>query len=132
MTDQELLLQPEESYMDDGQLAYFQRVLGDNKALITSRLQSYHSTLKDSIREADFTDLASNEEHRSISLAMMNRDREELKRIDSALERIKEGEYGYCEQTGEPIGLRRLLVNPTTKLSVESMRVVEAQGRHRV
>lgn len=131
MTEQELLLQPEENYMDDGQLAYFKRVLGEKKASITSRLQSYHSTMKDSIREADVTDLASNEEHRSISLAMMNRDREELKRIDAALERIKDGEYGYCEHTGEPIGLRRLLVNPTTKLSVESMRVEEAKGRHR-
>lgn len=130
MTEQELLLQPEENYMDDCQLAYFQHVLGEKRTSIMSRLQSYHSTMKEPMREADVTDIASNEEHRSLSLAMMCRDREEMKRIDAALERIKDGEYGYCEHTGETIGLRRLLVNPTTKLSVESMRVEEAKGRH--
>lgn len=131
MTDQELLLQPQENYMDDGQLAYFRRVLEEKKASVISRLQSYHSSMKDPVREADVTDLASNEEHRSLSLAMMNRDREELKRINEALERIREGDYGYCDHTGEPIGLRRLLVNPTTNLSVESMRVEESKSRHR-
>ncbi len=131
MNEQELLLQPEENYMDDGQLDYFRRILREKKATILNRLQSYHSSMKDSIREADVTDLASNEEQRSLSMTMMNRDRDELKRIDAALERVEEGEYGYCDHTGEPIGLRRLLVNPTTKLSVESMRVEESRGRHR-
>ncbi len=112
MTEQELLLQPEENYMDDRQLAYFQRILAEKKVSIMSRLQSYHDSMKDSVREADVTDLASNEEHRSLSLAMMNRDREALKRINEALERIRENDYGYCDHTGEPIGLRRLLGEP--------------------
>ncbi len=131
MTAQDLLAQPDDAYMNQDQLEYFRETLVKMKSAVNARLQSYHSTMKDSVREADITDLATNEEQRSISLAMMGRDRQELKRIDSALDRIKEGEYGYCDHTGEPIGLRRLLANPTTELSVESMRVFEAKGRHR-
>ena len=74
--------------------------------------------------------MGSAEEHRQWQLRMLEREKKLLDKIDEALDRIANGDYGYCEETGEPIGLRRLLLRPTATLSIEAKERQEQMERH--
>ena len=78
----------------------------------------------DNVSSADIVDQASSLTDKSVEMKSLNRSRKLISKIESALKRIKDGTYGYCEETGEPIGLKRLIARPIATLSIE------AQERH--
>lgn len=114
-----------EPFMNPEQLAYFRQKLMAWKDEI---LRESHDTLvtlqNESLREPDVTDRASSETDWSLELRTRDRQRKLIAKIDAALRRIEEGEYGYCEVTGEPISLARLEARPIATMTVE------AQERH--
>ncbi|MET3439214.1 DnaK suppressor protein [Sphingomonas sp. 1185] len=115
----------DEPFMSLKQQAYFRRKLIDWKESIQREAQGTLSQLQvDSLREPDLTDRASSETDWSIELRTRDRQRKLISKIDAALRRIDEGEYGYCEVTGEPISLGRLEARPIATMTVE------AQERH--
>jgi len=115
----------DEPFMNDRQQAYFRDKLIQWKEAILRESQETLSQLQvDSLREADLTDRASSETDWSIELRTRDRQRKLISKIEAALRRIEEGEYGYCEVTGEPISLARLEARPIATMTVE------AQERH--
>ena len=114
-----------ETFMNSVQLAYFRRKLLDWKEAIVRESRDTMAQLKSGpIREADVTDRASSETDWGIELRTRDRQRKLIAKIDAALRRIEQGEYGYCEVTGEPISLARLEARPIATMTVE------AQERH--
>ncbi len=114
-----------EEFMNERQLAYFRRKLLSWKDSILKESQETLDQLKsESLREPDIADRASSETDWSLELRTRDRQRKLINKIDSALRRIDEGEYGYCEVTGEPISLGRLEARPIATMTVE------AQERH--
>jgi len=114
----------DEPFMNDRQRAYFRKKLLDWKEEILRSSRDTLESLQDSEQHPDLTDRASSETDRAIELRARDRQRKLIAKIDAALKRIDEGTYGYCEETGEPIGIRRLDARPIATLSVE------AQERH--
>ena len=115
----------DEPFMSLRQQAYFRRKLQQWKEAIQQEAAATISQLQvDSLREADLTDRASSETDWSIELRTRDRQRKLIGKIDAALRRIDDGEYGYCEVTGEPISLGRLEARPIATMTVE------AQERH--
>ncbi len=115
----------DEAFMNLRQQDYFRGLLNDWKDAIKREAQGTLSQLQiDSLREADLTDRASSETDWSIELRTRDRQRKLISKIDAALRRIDDGEYGYCEVTGEPISLARLEARPIATMTVE------AQERH--
>jgi DnaK suppressor protein len=115
----------EEAFMNPRQLAYFRAKLLAWKDAILREAQGTLAQLQtDSLREPDITDRASSETDWSIELRTRDRQRKLIAKIEAALRRIEEGEYGYCEVTGEPISLARLEARPIATMTVE------AQERH--
>ena len=116
---------PDEPFMNPRQLSYFRAKLHDWKEAILLEAQGTLSQLQlDSLRESDLTDRASSETDWSIELRTRDRQRKLINKIDAAIRRIEEGEYGYCEVSGEPISLARLEARPIATMTVE------AQERH--
>lgn len=114
-----------EPFMNSRQQTYFRRKLLDWKEAILRESRGTLAQLQvDSMREPDVTDRASSETDWSIELRTRDRQRKLISKIDAAIRRIEEGEYGYCEMTGEPISLARLEARPIATMTVE------AQERH--
>jgi DnaK suppressor protein len=115
----------DEPFMNERQLEYFRRKLLNWKAELLDDSKSTIEGLQGSTRNIpDIADRASEETDRALELRTRDRQRKLVAKIDSALRRIDEGEYGYCEETGEPISLKRLDARPIATLSLE------AQERH--
>jgi DnaK suppressor protein len=115
----------DEAFMNPRQLDYFRDKLLDWKdAILREAKGTLEQLQNDSLREPDVTDRASSETDWSIELRTRDRQRKLISKIDAALRRIEEGEYGYCEVTGEPISLARLEARPVATMTVE------AQERH--
>ena len=115
----------DEPFMNPRQQAYFRNKLLQWKEAILLEAQGTLSQLQtESLREADLTDRASSETDWSIELRTRDRQRKLISKIEAAMRRIDEGEYGYCEVTGEPISLARLEARPIATMTVE------AQERH--
>ena len=115
----------DEPFMNPRQLDYFRSKLLEWKDSILREAQGTLAQLQiDSLREPDITDRASSETDWSIELRTRDRQRKLISKIEAALRRIDEGEYGYCEVTGEPISLARLEARPIATMTVE------AQERH--
>ena len=114
-----------EEFMNPRQQAYFRRKLQDWKESILRESRETLDQLQiDSLREPDVTDRASSETDWGIELRTRDRQRKLISKIDAAIRRIDEGEYGYCEVTGEPISLARLEARPVATMTGE------AQERH--
>ncbi len=114
-----------EEFMNAHQLEYFrQKLLRWRQDLLREAGYTLASLSEGGIAEPDLTDRASVETDRALELRTRDRARKLISKIDQALERIENGTYGYCEETGEPIGLRRLEARPIATLSIE------AQERH--
>ena len=114
-----------EPFMNPRQLEYFrEKLLAWKDAIYREAAGTLNQLQTDSLREADLTDRASSETDWSIELRTRDRQRKLIAKIDAALRRIDEGEYGYCEVTGEPISLARLEARPIATMTVE------AQERH--
>ena len=115
----------DEEFMNALQLEYFrQKLLRWRHELLREAGVTLNSLSAGGITEADLTDRASVETDRALELRTRDRARKLISKIDQALERINTGSYGFCEDTGEPIGLRRLEARPIATLSIE------AQERH--
>lgn len=129
MTEEQLLAQSADDYMNPGQLAYFQRLLNEKAVSLRARIVENQGLCKIE-RQSDDADSASTEEDRAKALRLIEMDGLMLKQINLALEAIAEGEYGYCIDTGEPITLKRLLLVPESLLSVDAMQARESRNRH--
>jgi DnaK suppressor protein len=115
----------DEPFMNPRQREYFrQKLLRWREELLKESSETLQHLQEESLHEADMTDRASLETDRSIELRTRDRERKLISKIDAALRRIDDGTYGYCEETAEPIGVRRLDARPIATLSVE------AQERH--
>jgi DnaK suppressor protein len=115
----------DEPFMNERQKEYFRRKLLDWKEGILRESRETLATLQsDSENHPDIADRASSETDRAIELRARDRQRKLIAKIDAALARIEDGSYGYCEETGDPIALRRLDARPIATLSIE------AQERH--
>ena len=115
----------DEPFMNDRQLAYFRRKLLNWKADLMGDTKSTIEGLQDSTRNIpDVADRASEETDRALELRTRDRERKLVSKIDAALRRIDQGEFGYCEKTGEPISLKRLDARPIATMTLE------AQERH--
>ena len=111
--------------MNKKQREYFRlRLLEWRDELLRESSATLQHLQRDSIHAPDIADRASAETERSVELRTRDRERKLISKIDEALQRIEDGTYGYCEETGEPIGLRRLEARPIATLSLE------AQERH--
>ena len=109
----------QEDFMGPVQREYFrQKLLGWRREILADSSQTINNLREDTGQEADIGDRASTEAGRLIELRSRDRARKLLSKIDAALQRIKDGTYGYCEDTGEPIGLNRLEARPVATLSL--------------
>jgi len=130
MKSEEILLDDykpaeDEPFMNDKQLEYFRRKLLAWRSDILEDSRDTIESMKDGTRNIpDVADRASEETDRALELRTRDRERKLVAKIDSALRRIDEGEYGYCDVTGEPISLKRLDARPIATMSLE------AQERH--
>jgi len=116
---------PKEPFMNDRQKAYFRQKLLDWRDDILKETKETLQHLQDENQNhPDIADRASSETDRAIELRARDRQRKLIAKIDAALGRIDDGTYGYCEETGEPISLKRLEARPIATLSIE------AQERH--
>jgi DnaK suppressor protein len=120
MTEEEILAAPESDYMSLRQLDFFRQRLHEERRLLLSNAQETTSHLQDNESTPDPSDRASVEEEHTLELRVRDRERKMLKKIEDAISRIDSGDYGYCEETGEPIGIARLLARPTATLSIEA------------
>jgi DnaK suppressor protein len=115
----------DEDYMNPTMLEYFRQKLHKWRSeLLTESSETLVNLQDGGIQEPDIADRASAETDKALELRTRDRERKLLAKIDEALERIVHGEYGYCEETGEPIGVKRLEARPNATLCVE------AQERH--
>ncbi len=119
-----------EEYMCEQQQNYFRMLLIEWKRSIHDAADQTLQSLQDGpIREADLNDRASSETDWGIELRTRDRQRKLVSKIDSALRRIDEGEYGYCEVTGDPIGLKRLIARPVATMTVEAQEAHERKEK---
>jgi DnaK suppressor protein len=115
----------DESFMNPQQLEYFRKKLTDWKVSIQADSRGTIETMQEGTRSIpDVADRASEETDRALELRTRDRERKVVAKIESALRRIEDGTYGYCDDTGEPISLKRLEARPIATLSLE------AQERH--
>ncbi|MDT0576513.1 RNA polymerase-binding protein DksA [Croceicoccus sp. F390] len=120
----------QEPYMSDHQLEFFRRLLVEWKQSIHNAAADTLLHLQDGpLREPDPNDRASSETDWGIELRTRDRQRKLIAKIDAALRRIDDGEYGYCEITGEPIGLGRLIARPIATMTIEAQEAHERRER---
>ena len=120
-----------EKYMCAKHLAYFKQKLTDWKVdlIKTNNEALYNSSMDDNSTSADIVDQASSYTEKNVEMRAINRQIKLISKIDSALKRIKEGTYGFCEDTGEPIGLKRLMARPVATLSIEAQEKHEKEEK---
>ena len=120
----------DESYMSETQQEYFRKLLMSWKRLILAASAGTLQSLQDGpIRDADLNDRASSETDWGIELRTRDRQRKLIAKIESALRRIDDGEYGFCEVTGEAIGLGRLIARPIATMTVEAQQAHERREK---
>jgi DnaK suppressor protein len=121
MTEPELLAMPEAEYMNEKQLDFFRAKLEVLKSdLLSNAGETTEHLREDTSIVPDPADRATLEEEHALELRTRDRERKLLKKISQSIARIESGDYGYCDETGEPIGLRRLLARPTATLTLEA------------
>nr|WP_106476925.1 RNA polymerase-binding protein DksA [Phytohalomonas tamaricis] len=118
MSKEALLAQPESSYMSTEQRHFFRVLLEQQLEETLDHIASLVAGLRDNERSADEADRASAEEEQRYALRVIDRERKLASKIREALERVETDDFGYCEMTGEPIGLQRLLLRPTATLCI--------------
>ncbi|MCQ9327955.1 RNA polymerase-binding protein DksA [Pelistega suis] len=120
LTEEQLLAMSDDDYMNDAQLAFFKNRL----KLLENDILNKANITTENLRETQFVpdpaDRATIEEEHALELRTRDRERKLLKKIQQSLQLIESKDYGWCEETGEPIGLGRLLARPTATLSLEA------------
>jgi DnaK suppressor protein len=120
----------DEPFMNDRQREYFRnKLLAWKEEILKESKETLANLQEESQNHPDFADRASSETDRSIELRARDRQRKLISKIDDALERIADGSYGYCEETGEPIALRRLEARPIATLSIEAQEAHERREK---
>ena len=121
---------PREPYMSEGQIRYFEDKLRRWRAeLLSASKQTIEQLRNQQPEVGDEADESTRLEAQQFELRTRDRYRKLIRKIDEALERLADGSYGYCELTGEPIGLARLEARPIANLSVEAQEIKERQER---
>jgi DnaK suppressor protein len=120
LTEPELLKQSEADYMSKQQLEFFREKLVELRSSILHNATDTGEHLRDTEVATDPSDRATQEEEYTLELRTRDRERKLLKKVDKALRMIDDGSFGWCEETGEPIGLARLIARPTATLSIEA------------
>ncbi|ANN69055.1 MULTISPECIES: RNA polymerase-binding protein DksA [Bordetella] len=119
-SEEELLAMPESDYMNERQLAFFKDRLKQLEQDILNNAGETTEHLRETQFVPDPADRATIEEEHALELRTRDRERKLLKKVQQSIARIDSGEYGWCEETGEPIGIPRLLARPTATLSLEA------------
>ncbi len=121
LTDAEVTAMPDSEYMNDIQMAFFRLKLVHLKdEVLTNASETTEHLREDTVVVPDPADRATIEEEHALELRTRDRERKLLKKIEQSIHRIDSGDYGYCDETGEPIGVARLLARPTATLSLEA------------
>ncbi|MGH1349458.1 MAG: RNA polymerase-binding protein DksA [Methyloligellaceae bacterium] len=120
----------DEEFMNEKQLEYFRsKLMAWKEDILQSTKETISHLQEDSTHHPDLTDRATSETDKALELRIRDRQRKLISKIDSALARIEDGSYGYCEDTGEPIGLGRLDARPVVTLSLEAQEKHERRER---
>ena len=121
LTDAEVMAMPDSEYMNDAQMAFFRLKLVQLKqGILANAGETTEHLREDTVVVPDPADRATIEEEHALELRTRDRERKLLKKIEQSIQRIDAGDYGYCDETGEPIGVGRLLARPTANLSLEA------------
>ncbi len=121
LTDAEVLAMPDSEYMNDAQLGFFRhKLLVLRNDILNNAGETAEHLREDAVVVPDPADRATIEEEHALELRTRDRERKLLKKIEQSIQLIDSGEYGYCDETGEPIGIGRLLARPTANLSLEA------------
>ena len=120
LTEADLIKAPERDYMNEAQLAFFKQRLIEIRAQLLNNADDTGQHLRENEVTTDPSDRATLEEEYTLELRTRDRERKLLKKVEKSIKLIDDGEYGFCEETGEPIGIPRLLARPTATLSLEA------------
>lgn len=120
LTAEEILKMPDDDYMNAQQLEFFRRRLTDLEKELRANADQTTVNLRETTVVPDPADRATIEEEHALELRTRDRERKLLKKVQAAVKRIDDGDYGYCEETGDPIGVARLMARPTATLSLEA------------
>lgn len=121
LTDQEVLSMPDGEYMNDVQMAFFRhKLVALKEGILANAGETTEHLREDTVVVPDPADRATIEEEHALELRTRDRERKLLKKIEQSIARIDAGDYGYCDETGEPIGVGRLIARPTASLSLEA------------
>lgn len=120
LTDEEILKAPEKDYMNDAQLAFFKKKLVELRDQLLQNADDTGEHLRENEVTTDPSDRATLEEEYTLELRTRDRERKLLKKVEKSIRLIDDGSYGWCEETGEPIGVPRLIARPTATLSLEA------------
>lgn len=127
LTESQIVLMDEAHYMSDAQLKFFKARLSAVEEMLEARMKTSADDIAAGVAEADPIDRASAEEEHQMAIASRARDLEQLAEVQTALARIVTGDFGWCVETGEMIGIGRLLVCPTAVLCIEAQQRREAK-----
>lgn len=121
LTDQEVIAMPDGEYMNEKQMAFFRlKLIELKRGILENAGETTEHLREDTVVVPDPADRATIEEEHALELRTRDRERKLLKKIEQSIQRIDAGDYGYCDETGEPIGVGRLLARPTATLSLEA------------
>ncbi|AEG70605.1 RNA polymerase-binding protein DksA [Ralstonia solanacearum] len=120
LTEAEILKMSDKDYMNEAQLAFFKDRLEKLRDDILKNAGQTTEHLRETVIVPDPADRATIEEEHALELRTRDRERKLLKKVEQSIQRIDEGNYGYCDETGEPIGVPRLLARPTATLTLEA------------
>ena len=120
LTEADIIKMPEKDYMNAAQLEFFKAKLLALKADLLLHANETTEHLRENVLVPDPADRATIEEEHALELRTRDRERKLLKKVEQSLLSIESGDYGWCEETGEPIGLNRLIARPTANLSLEA------------
>ena len=120
LTAEEILKMPDDDYMNAQQLEFFRRRLTDLEKELRANADQTTVNLRETTVVPDPADRATIEEEHALELRTRDRERKLLKKVQAAIKRIDDGDYGYCEEMGDPIGVARLMARPTATLSLEA------------
>ncbi|CAG2139977.1 RNA polymerase-binding transcription factor DksA [Cupriavidus campinensis] len=129
LTEAEILKMSDKDYMNEAQLAFFKNRLEQLRDEILKNADQTTEHLRETVIVPDPADRATIEEEHALELRTRDRERKLLKKVEQSLQRIESGDYGWCEETGEPIGVPRLLARPTATLSLEAQQRRELRQR---
>jgi DnaK suppressor protein len=121
LSDAELMAMSDNEYMNDTQMAFFRlKLVALKQGILANAGETTEHLREDTVVVPDPADRATIEEEHALELRTRDRERKLLKKIEQSIQRIDSGDYGYCDETGEPIGVGRLLARPTANLSLEA------------